>query len=136
MKARWLLIIAAAGEFATGAALLLVPSLPIRLLLGEELAAPVPVVVARITGAALVAIGIICWLAKDASSRGRPDVMVGLLVYNLAVATILIHAATAYGIHGIALWTMVLLHLLLALWCIACLPSGDSLARGAGNERR
>jgi len=136
MRARGLLITAAAAELATGGALLLVPALPVSLLLGEEPAAPVAVVVARVTGAALVAIAAICWLARDATSGGRPHVMVGLLIYNAAVATILFHAAMAHGLHGVALWPVVLLHLLLALWCIACLRSAGPSAPNAGNQRR
>ena len=50
------LILAAAGEVATGAALLIVPSLVGRLLLGEELAG-VAVPVARVAGIALIALG-------------------------------------------------------------------------------
>src|SRR5687767_14088067 len=100
MRARGLLFTIAAAELATGIALLLVPPLPIRVLLGEEVGAPVAVVVARVAGAALLAIGAICWLARDATSEDRPYVLVGLLIYNAAVGTILIHAAMIHGLHG------------------------------------
>lgn len=54
------LILAAVAEAATGAALLIVPSLVGRLLFGEELAG-VAIPVARVTGIALIALGVACW---------------------------------------------------------------------------
>ena len=53
------LILAAVGEIATGAALLVVPSLVGWLLLGEELTG-VAVPVARVAGIALIALGVAC----------------------------------------------------------------------------
>ena len=54
------LVLAAVGEVATGLALLIVPSLVGRLLFGEELTG-VALPVARVTGIALVALGVACW---------------------------------------------------------------------------
>ncbi len=50
------LVLAAVGEAATGAALLIVPSLVGRLLLGAELTG-IAMTVARVTGIALIALG-------------------------------------------------------------------------------
>jgi hypothetical protein len=61
--------------------------------------------------------------------------MVGLLFYNAAVTTILMHAAMAHGLHGIALWPVVLLHGLLAVWCIGFLRWREGLVSNAGNQR-
>ena len=55
-----LLILAAVGEAATGLALVIVPSLVWRLLLGEELSG-VAIPVARVLGIALIALGVACW---------------------------------------------------------------------------
>ena len=68
------LIVAAVGEVATGLALLVAPSLVGQLLLGQEIAG-VTVAVARVTGIALVALGISCW-------PGPP--LVGMLLYSAA----------------------------------------------------
>ena len=54
------LIIASVSEAATGLALLVVPSLVGRLLLGEELTG-VAIPVVRVTGIALIALGIASW---------------------------------------------------------------------------
>ena len=122
------LLIATAGmETATGLALLVTPSFVTRLLIGEESLAPATLVVARVAGCALIAIGAICWLARrlDASGR-RTDVIAGLLVYNVAVAVVLGHSALGYGMSGVALWPVVVLHAALASWCVACVRHGPA----------
>jgi hypothetical protein len=102
---RTLLVLAALGEAATGLALLIVPSLVARLLLGEHLAgAAVPV--ARVAGIALVGLGIACW-------PGPPQV--GFLVYSTAVALYLAYLGLSGGAAGILLWPAVTLHVSLSL---------------------
>jgi hypothetical protein len=72
---RRVLVIAAVSEAATGAALLLAPSLVGQLLLGTELAG-IAVTVARVAGIALVALGVACW-------PGTP--LLGMLTYSASV---------------------------------------------------
>ena len=69
------LIFAAVGEIARGLALLIVPSLVGRLLLGEELTG-IAIPVARVAGIALIGLGVACW-------PGPPRV--GMLIYSAAV---------------------------------------------------
>jgi hypothetical protein len=57
------LIVAAIAEVLTGLALVIVPSLVGRLLLGEELVG-IAIPVARVAGIALIALGIACWPAR------------------------------------------------------------------------
>ena len=97
------LILAAVGEAATGAALLIVPSLVGRLLLGEELSG-VAVPVARVAGIALIGLGVACW-------PGTPRV--GMLIYSAAVALYLAYLGFAGGLTGILLWPAVVLHAIL-----------------------
>lgn len=73
------LAFAAVAEAATGAALLIVPSLVGRLLLGEELSG-VALPVARVAGIALIALGIACW-------PGPPRI--GMLIYGAALTVFL-----------------------------------------------
>jgi hypothetical protein len=54
------LVLAAVSETATGAALLIVPSLVVQLLFGAELTG-IAMTVARVTGLALIALGVACW---------------------------------------------------------------------------
>jgi hypothetical protein len=97
------LILAAVGEAATGVALLIVPSLVGRLLFGEELTG-VAIPVARVTGIALIALGLACW-------PGPP--LVGMLTYSAVVALYLAYVGFAGGLTGMLLWPAVVLHVIL-----------------------
>jgi hypothetical protein len=119
MNTTWLLTATAAIELATGAALLTAPSFPVRLLLGEALGSAASIFVGRVGGAALIAIAVTCWLEREAKPTGSRGLLVGLLIYNIAVPMLLVHATMANRMHGIILWPAVVLHLLLALWCLA-----------------
>jgi hypothetical protein len=103
------LTFAAVAEIATGAALLVVPSLVGLLLLGEELSG-IAIPVARVAGIALVALGIACW-------PGPPQV--GMLIYSAVVTLYLSYLGLA-GVTDILLWPAVALHVILSvlLGCI------------------
>jgi len=97
------LVFAAVSEAATGAALLIVPSLVGQLLLGAELTGIV-VPVARVAGIALIALGIACW-------PGTP--LVGMLTYSASVTLYLAYLGFAGGMNGVLLWPAVILHVIL-----------------------
>lgn len=97
------LVLAAVSEAATGLALLIVPSLVGRLLLGEELTG-IALPVARVAGIALIALGIACW-------PGPPRI--GMLTYSAAVTLYLAYLGFAGGLTGILLWPAVVLHVIL-----------------------
>jgi hypothetical protein len=102
---RKVLIFAAVSEVATGVALLIVPWLVGQLLLGAELTG-VAVTVARVSGIALIALGVACW-------PGTP--LVGMLTYSAAVTLYLTYVGFAGGLTGILLWPAVVLHAVVAL---------------------
>ena len=119
---KYLLVLTAVFESATGLALLLTPALLASLLFGVGLDAPIGLIVARIAGAALLALGVACWLARDdGRSRSVLGLIVALLLYNVAAAVVLIHAGIGLKLSGIALWPAVAAHVALAFWCMACL---------------
>lgn len=122
MKTKALLTAIAVAELVTGIALLLAPSTVVELLLGHPLGTGVPLVVGRVAGTALIAIGLICWLER-ANNRGGSTtaVLIGMLTYNVAIPVLLIHSYATYGIGGIGLWPVVALHLAFALWLAACI---------------
>jgi hypothetical protein len=95
------LIFAAVGEASTGLALLIVPGLVGRLLLGEELTG-----IARVAGIALVGLGIACW-------PGTPRA--GMLTYSAAVTAYLAYLGFTGGSTGILLWPAVILHVILTV---------------------
>jgi hypothetical protein len=99
------LVFAAVGEAATGAALLIVPSLVGQLLFGVELTG-IAMTVARVAGSALIALGVACW-------PGTP--LVGMLTYSASVTLYLAYVGFAGGLTGILLWPAVILHVILAI---------------------
>jgi hypothetical protein len=125
MTTKPLLIVSAVLEAVTGIALLLSPSLVASLLLGASLDAPAGLVVARIAGAALLCLGVACWLARhDERSRAATGLVTALLLYDIAAALLLAHASVGLGLSGIGIWPAVLVHAALAVWCIGCLRIG------------
>ena len=122
MKPKYLFIVTAVIEAATGVALLLSPPLPVSLLLGASLDTPTGLVVGRVAGAALLSLGIACWLARnDEQSRAATGLIAAMLLYNTAVAAVLVYAGIGLRLAGVGTWPAVLLHAALAVWCLACL---------------
>ena len=113
------LVFAAIAEIATGLGLLLVPSLVGQLLLGAEMAG-MTVTVARVTGIALVALGIACW-------PGTP--LLGMLTYSVAVALYLAYVGLAGGAAGVLLWPAVALHLIVTVLLTRVWASGKATTR-------
>ncbi len=97
---RKVLVFAAVIEFATGLALLAVPSRVGQVLLGEALTGTA-IPVARVAGIALVALGIACW-------PGPP--LLAMTIYGAAVAVYLAYLGTAGSATGALLWPAVVLH--------------------------
>jgi hypothetical protein len=114
-----LLTITAIIEAATGLGLLAAPPVIARLLLGATLDTPAAVTVARVAGAALLALGVACWLARD-DGRG---LVVAMLFYNVAAVAVFAHAALGLELSGIGLWPAIGLHTALAGWCAIALKS-------------
>ena len=97
------LALAAVSEAATGLALLVVPSLVGRVLLGEELTG-VAIPVARVAGIALIALGLACW-------PGTPRA--GMLTYSGAVTLYLAYLGISGKWVGPLLWPAAVVHVVL-----------------------
>jgi len=119
MYASALLIVTSLAELATGACLLVVPSLVLRLLFGIQDAAAETNLMARFAGAALMAFGIAVWPAQRLTAAW--GALPAALAYDLAAAALLAYAGLSLGMTGIALWPGVIFHCGLAAWCIAAL---------------
>jgi hypothetical protein len=111
---KYVLVLAAVGEAATGLALLIVPSLVGRLLLGEDLAG-IAIPVARVAGIALVALGIACW-------PGPPRA--AMLTYGAAVTVYLAYLGLSGDMGGVLLWPAVVLHAVLTALLIRAPAAG------------
>ena len=97
-----LLALTAVGEAFTGLALLVYPPIVVRLLFGAEIAG-VGVVMSRVAGAALLAIGATCWPARnDLRGPAQLGLLSGVLIYDLAAAALLAYAGLFLDMAGIA----------------------------------
>jgi len=101
-KMKSVLRLAAFSETATGLALLIVPSLVGRLLLGQELSG-VAIPVARVLGIALFALGVACW-------PGRMAALYGMLTYSMLATGYLAWLGIRGEWVGSLLWPAVVLH--------------------------
>ena len=115
-----LLIIAGVIEAVAGVALLLIPAVSVSALLGIPLDTPTGLVAGRIAGAALVALAIACWQARN-GERGNPatGVVEAMSFYNFAAAMVLIYAGIRLDHRSALLWPAIVLHLGLGVWCVS-----------------
>jgi hypothetical protein len=118
------LLLAAVGEAATGVALLIVPSLVGRLLLGEDLTG-IAIPVARVAGIALIAFGVACW-------PGTP--LVGMLTYSAAVTLYLAYVGLASEWVGSLLWPAVVIHAILTLALARAWLKNQQISRSRSQE--
>ena len=73
-------------------------------------------------GAALLALGVACWIARDdIRSRTAAGLVGAMLLYNVAVVLLLGYASVALRLSGFGSWPAIALHSVLVAWCIACL---------------
>jgi hypothetical protein len=122
-----LLLVSAAVELGAGAALLLVPSLFVGFLIGGTLDSPAALAVARLAGAALVTLGLICWFAsRDPLSRAAAGIVAALLFYNAIAVGILLYVTLGVGLTGFGAWPAIIVHAALAAWCLACVQRADA----------
>ena len=125
MKAKRLLIVSAVLEGATGLALLAAPSAVVVYLAGAGLDGPAAILVGRITGAALLGIGLSCGVEGNREpGREQRGLVLGLLVYNVAVPILLVSAALSAGLRGLLFWPVCIAHAALAIWCVRYLREG------------
>ena len=115
-----LLVLAALGEAGTGLVLLVYPSIVVRLLFAAEIAGA-GVVMSRITGISLIALGMACW-----PGHGATWALWGMLTYSLLATLYLIYLGVGGEWTGKLLWPAVAVHAVLT----------TLLARAWFNERK
>ena len=114
-----LLMISAAIEAAIGVSLIFLPAFTASQLLGVPLDTPPGLVAGRIAGAALVALAIACWTARNGEREGpAKGVVAAMLFYNFATVAVLVYAGIPLGLRGPLLWPTIVLHLALGLWSL------------------
>jgi hypothetical protein len=117
-----LFIATALIEAGAGLALIVSPGWTVSILIGGRLDAPADIVVGRVAGAALLALALVSWLARNEDYSGAATGIVwGLLLYNAAAGAVLAYAGIGLRLSGIGLWPAVALHLAMAVWCLVVL---------------
>ena len=103
-----LLTLAAAGEAATGLALLVYPPIVVRLLFGAEIAGA-GIVMSRIAGISLIALGVGCWPGYDVDSS-ITRALRAMLSYSLLATLYLGYLGINGEWVGKLLWLAVVIH--------------------------
>lgn len=110
---RRVLAFAAVAEAGTGLVLMIDPSRVAALLLGAH-ASGEAVLLGRVAGIALLALGVSCWPSRQHAERGSPAFR-AMLIYNALIAVYLAWLGTVAHVGGALLWPAVVLHTLVAL---------------------
>ena len=104
MSLRLLLTLSGSLEILAGLPALISPSTVASLLLGSPLD-PIGVVLARLFGAGVFALGLACLKARDdVRSPAGLAVSVGITSYNVLAAVVLLWTAAGSGLGGLLLW--------------------------------
>jgi hypothetical protein len=104
-------------EAGAGLSLLISPAVATWLLLGVRTPSPEALVVGRVGGAALLAIGVACWFARDDRGSRARGLLWAILVYNAGACAVLAFAGSMPSAVGVALWPAVDLHAGMTVWC-------------------
>jgi hypothetical protein len=106
-----LLALAAAGEAGFSLVLLASPPIAVRLLFGAEITGA-GIVMSRVAGIALIALGVACWPPSDAGSSPSRALR-AMLCYGLLAALYLAYLGIRREWVGVLLWPAVLVHAVL-----------------------
>ena len=117
-----LLLVTALLEAVTGLMMILFPSFLAKLLLGSTLESAVAVTIAQIAGLAILTLGIASWRARvHWQSEAARGLVTAMTFYNTGILIVLVYAGTGLGFFCPGLWAVVVVHLLMAAWCISSL---------------
>ena len=119
-----LLSITAVFECLTGIALIVIPSTIVPMLLGIPFEDDSLHVISGITGAALISIGMACWLLRN-SGASALAIVKSVLFYNVAGTLILLYALLGLSMSAICLWPVTIIHIAMGIWCLVVLSRKD-----------
>jgi heme A synthase len=125
MTAAWL-------EMVVGATLLTAPDYPCQLLFAAK-PEGVGIVLARVAGLGLFALGIACLPSTATGSRRRA--VFGLFVFNFGVAILLAWVGIATMFSGLLLWPTIVLHAIIAAALLAQLLTFKIVGIAIGERR-
>jgi heme A synthase len=125
MTATWL-------EVVVGATLLAAPDYLCQLLFAAK-PEGVGIVLARVAGFGLFALGIACLPSTATGSRRRA--VLGLFVFNFGVAILLAWVGIATTFSGVLLWPTIVLHAIIAAALLAQLLTFKIVGIAIGEQR-
>jgi hypothetical protein len=111
MTTRRLAMIAAALEATAGFALIAIPGVVVRLLIGASISSG-GIAVGRVGGFGLLSLGLACWPAGNVATA---QAISALFTYNLLSSLYIAYLSVRGGFDGYLLWPAVVLHGMLAL---------------------
>lgn len=113
-------------EILTSVALLFAPTVVIGLLLGDVLS-PVGITVSRILGIGMFALGVAVW--EIAGRAANPASRIGICIYNIGVAGLLVVSGAAGHGEGLLLWPAAGLHGLIGVMMLWSLKVSSSAGK-------
>ena len=123
MSLRLLLTLAGGLEILAGLATLITPAQVVSLLLGVS-ADAVALVLARLFGAGVFALGLACLKARhDVGSPAGVAVSIGITSYNMLAAVVLFWTAAGSGLGGLLLWGAGIGHAILGALFVSALTA-------------
>lgn len=125
MPLRLLLILSGGLEMLAGLLALISPATVVALLLGGP-TDPMTMVLARLFGAGVFALGLACLKARDdVGSAAGLAVSVGIAGYNVLAAVVIIWAAAVLGLGGLLLWGEGIVHAVLGAFFVSALVASS-----------
>jgi len=127
-----LFAVTAVMEVGAGLILVVAPAPAIGLLFDDSVN-QTAVAIGRLAGVALMAIGATCWWSRrDLASAASRGLVCGLLLYNVAVAVLVLSGSL--GPITPLLWTAVVVHVAMAVWCGTSLRAVPVSMRSVSHE--
>jgi hypothetical protein len=116
---RTLLAIAAVVEALAGLGLTLTPDVTMQLLFGGRTDG-VGMMMGRVAGVALLALGVTCWRARaDSGGEARVGTVWAITLYNAGAGVLLVLFAVTGQAAGLGVWSAGLIHLAFAAGFLA-----------------
>jgi hypothetical protein len=110
-------------EALTGLALIFVPAKVALLLFETVMASPLETLLAMIAGAAILSLACGAWVVR--SNAYAVNAIKIFLLYNIAVAFVILYGALELGFKGIPLWVVIIFHTYQAAMCIIILQKNQ-----------
>jgi hypothetical protein len=119
MNVKLLLEAMAVINLITGLMLILVPTFLPKIVLEISVTDSASIAMSRVTGTAILSIGMICWMVRmEGRSKAGKGIVTGLAIYNALLMMVLAYTIIVQGFSTPGLWAFIFLYSVMAGWCI------------------